>query len=83
MTKYTIYLVSRSATDHYTRIMANNGKPTLNESVRRVATLVEGVRRFLTAIRLDQYEVVKVTHTEFKKKFPKYARNAGPKRKAK
>lgn len=77
MAKYTFYIVSRGADDHYPVLLANNGKIPFNEPVRRAAGLSESIGRFLKASREFDVAVVRISHADFRKRFPRFARNAG------
>jgi hypothetical protein len=84
MPKYTFYIVTRSANDHYPVIMANNGKAAFNESVQRAHKLETSFLRLYDACKenlcdADGVEIQRITHAEFKQKFPHYAKNAGRK----
>lgn len=80
MATYTIFIVTRNASHHYPVIMANNGKAILNEPVKR-ATDLERSARCLISIATT-VSIVRITEKAFKAKFPKYAPNKGPKKKA-
>ena len=83
--KYIIWLVTRSHDHHYPVIMSANGKPCLNEGVKRKASLQLSIDRFLDAAYMGSahVETRQITEAEFRKKFPRYPVNAGPKKKAK
>lgn len=82
MIKYTIYLVTKRTGNYYVRIMANNGKVALNESVGKAYKLLRSVDRFLLAAKNDQVAVVRMMEKDFRAKFPTFAKNSGrPKRK--
>lgn len=76
MSKYTFYIVSRSADDHYPVLLANNGKVPFNESVTRANKLKKSIENFLTAVHDSDVAVVHTTHDAFKKKYPRFAKNA-------
>lgn len=78
--KYTYYIVSRDKDTHYPVLMASNGKPTLNESVTRAHKLETGIARLGTAFLFGQVQVVRITHAEFRQKFPRFPRNQGRKK---
>lgn len=82
--KYIIWNVTRSHDHHYPVIMSANGKPCLNEAVKRKASLQLSIDRFLDAAYQGsaQVETRQITEAEFRKKFPRYPVNAGPKKKA-
>lgn len=80
--KYTHYIVSRSHNEHYHVLVANNGKIPLNESVGRANKLEESVRKYQRAILDGTVEMKRIGHAEFRKKFPRFARNAGKKKAA-
>jgi len=82
--KYTLYLVTRSATHHYPVIMSHNGKPCLNEPVKKKAVLQLSMERFLDAAYKgsEQVGIVRLSEAEFRKQHPKFPVNAGPKKKA-
>lgn len=82
--KYTLYLVTRSATHHYPVIMSHNGKPCLNEPVKKKAVLQLSMERFLDAAYKgsEQVGIVRLSEAEFRKLHPKFPVNAGPKKKA-
>lgn len=80
MSKYTFYIVSRNAEDHYPVLMANNGKIPFNESVGRANKLRKSIDNFLVAVHDSDVAVVHTTHAAFKKKYPKFAKNAGRKK---
>ena len=82
--KYTLYLVTRSATHHYPVIMSHNGKPCLNEPVKKKAVLQLSMERFLDAAYKgsEQVGIVRMSEAEFRKLHPKFPVNAGPKKKA-
>ena len=79
--KYTLYIVTRSADDHYPVLIANNGKIPFNESVTRANKLETSFRNFMNACWAHDVDYVRITHSDFKKKFPKFAKNAGRKKK--
>ena len=83
--KYILWLVTRSHDHHYPVIMSANGKPCLNEPVRRKASLRQSMERFLESAWHDPQpvEIREVSEEEFRLKFPKFPVNAGPKRKGK
>lgn len=81
MIKYTWYIVSRGRNDHYPVLVANNGKIPFNESVTRAAKLKRSLERFADAYDNCEVAVVHITHAEFRKKFPRFARNAGGRKK--
>ena len=83
--KYIIWNVTRSHDHHYPVIMSANGKPCLNEGVKRKASLQLSIDRFLDAAYQgsEQVETRQITEAEFRKKFPRYPVNAGPKKKPK
>lgn len=76
MAKYTFYVVTRSSEDHYPVLIANNGKIPFNESVTRANKLETSIGNFLEAAASDRVAVVRITHADFKKKFPHFAKNA-------
>ena len=78
---YTYYVVTRNADDHYPVLVARNKKIPLNESVGRASGLERSIGRFLEAAASDKVAVVHITHAEFKKLYPKFAKNAGLKKK--
>ena len=89
MATYTVFIVTRNARHHYPVIMANNGKAILNEPVKRAQDLERSVNRFLNGALLNgalwnskDIPVIRITEKAFKAKFPKYAANKGPKKKA-
>lgn len=84
MATYTVYVVTRNARHHYPVIMANNGKAILNEPVKRAQDLERSVNRFLDGALWNSKDipVIRITEKAFKAKFPKYAANKGPKKKA-
>lgn len=77
---YTFYIVSRSAEDHYPVLLANNGKVPFNESVKRAGSLKKSIDNFLASVHDCRVSVVHTTHAAFKKKYPKFAKNAGRKK---
>jgi hypothetical protein len=81
--KYTHYVVSRSANDHYHVLLANNGKIPHNESVTRANKLEESLARYHRAVKDGLVVVVRIKHDAFRKKFPSFARNAGRKTRGK
>lgn len=85
LTKYVLWLVTRAHDHHYPVIMSANGKPCLNEPVKKKAALLLSMERFLDAAYKgsEQVEIRTITEVEFRKKFPKFPVNAGPKKKAK
>jgi hypothetical protein len=96
MASYTFYIVSRSANDHYPVLIANNGKIPFNESVKRANKLEASIKNFLYSCYQEErgqiiepdyknmhVAIVRITHAEFKKKFPHYAKNVGRKSNAK
>lgn len=80
MSKYTFYIVSRNSEDHYPVLLANNGKVPFNESVTRANKLKTSIENFLVSVHEGQVAVVHTTHAAFKKKYPKFAKNAGRKK---
>lgn len=82
MATYTLYIVSRNANHHYPVLMANNGKKMLNEPVKRARTLIDSFNNLGFAFHYDDVAVVQITEKEFRAKFPKFARNAGPKKRS-
>ena len=82
MTKYTFYIVTNDRDHHYPVLMANNGKAALNESVERAGKFEKSIRRFLAAAANGEVAVVRITHAEFRRKFPKFAKNSGGRKKA-
>ena len=82
MATYTVFIVTRNARHHYPVIMANNGKAILNEPVKRAKDLEKSANKFSTSAHFDAIEVIRITEKAFKAKFPKYAANKGPKKKA-
>ena len=80
MNKYTFYVVTRNANDHYPVLIANNGKIPFNESVGRANKLEKSFSTFLDAANWNGVAIVRISHAEFKKKFPHYAKNAGKKK---
>lgn len=80
--KYTFYIVSRGRDHHYPVLMANNGKAALNEPVRRAKIVLRSFMRFRDAIMNHEMNVTFIKEADFKKKFPTYAPNKGPKCKA-
>lgn len=84
MATYTVFIVTRNARHHYPVIMANNGKAILNEPVKRAQDLERSVNRFLNGALWSSKDipVIRITEKAFKAKFPKFAANKGPKKKA-
>ena len=86
MATYTIYIVTRNARHHYPVIMANNGKAILNEPVKRAKDLEKSIVSFLSSAYQQtngsRVTVDRITEKAFKAKFPKFAANKGPKKKA-
>jgi hypothetical protein len=80
MAKYTYYIVTRSADHHYPVLMANNGKQALNEPVKRRYDLNRAVHKLLIASESYEVDVVEIAEADFKKKFPQFAKNSGPKK---
>ena len=78
---YTYYVVTRNADDHYPVLVARNKKIPLNESVKRTRVLEKAINNLEEAFTFGRVAVVRITHTEFKKLYPKFAKNAGPKKK--
>lgn len=85
--KYTLYIVTRSARHHYPVLMANNGKAMLNEPVTQKQTLRDSAKGLWRAMVTEDtfcdgyhFAIVEISEQDFKAKFPKYAKNAGPKR---
>jgi undecaprenyl pyrophosphate synthase len=83
MSKYTYYIVSRHRDHHYPVLMANNGKITLNEAVRRAGKLEQSITRLIRAVNAGEVAVVRITEKEFRAKFPSFAPNQGGKKKKK
>ena len=83
LTKYVLWLVTRAHDHHYPVIMSHNGKPCLNEPVKKKGDLLLSMERFLDAAYKgsEQVEIRTITEVEFRKKFPKFPVNAGPKKK--
>ena len=79
---YTIYIVTRNARYHYPVIMANNGKAILNEPVKRAWDLEKSANSLIVQAYHGSVTVERITEKAFKAKFPKYAPNKGPKKKA-
>lgn len=82
--KYILWLVTRAHDHHYPVIMSANGKPCLNEPVKKKAALLLSMERFLDAAYKgsEQVAIRSIPEAEFRKKFPKFPVNSGPKKKA-
>lgn len=78
---YTYYVVTRNADDHYPVLVARNKKIPLNESVGRANRIENAINNLADAFAYGDVDVVRITHAEFKKLYPKFAKNAGPKKK--
>lgn len=77
MSTYTWYVVTRNAGHHYAVLMANNGKPILNEPCGRAHKLERTILRLLHSVLHDDVRVVRISEKEFRAKHPHYPRNAG------
>ena len=81
--KYTLYIVRFGPRDHRPYLLAGNGKPILNESCVRPIDIENTFANLCGAIRLDEVEVVHITVEAFRKRFPSFPKNSGPKPKKK
>lgn len=82
MSQYTWYIVTRSRNEHYPVLVANNGKIPFNEVVNHASVLERGLKRLDQAHYTGDVAIVRISEVDFRKKFPKFAKNAGPKKKA-
>ncbi len=82
MATYTVFIVTRNARHHYPVIMANNGKAILNEPVKRAWDLEKSANSLIVQAYHGSVTVERITEKAFKAKFPKFAANKGPKKKA-
>ncbi len=78
--KYTLYIVSRDENHHRPVLMNRNGKVTLNEPVTRARKLEDTWDRLVAAVFAGEADCVRITEKEFKKLYPKFAKNAGAKK---
>ena len=79
--KYTLYIVKFGPRDHRPYLIASNGKVILNEPCKRAIDIENTYANLCAAIRLDEVEVVRITVEAFRKKFPQFPANSGPKAK--
>lgn len=77
---YTIYVVSESADSHRPVLVAQNGKVPLNEPVTRASKAEDVAHNLIAAAGTGRIAVVRITLNEFKRKFPRFAPNAGRKK---
>jgi hypothetical protein len=73
---YTWYLI-RSVRGVRPKLVANNGKPCLNETVNRANKLERSLARYHRALLAGRVATVRITDVQFRKRFPKYPANAG------
>ena len=74
--KYTLYIVSRDENHHRPVLMNRNGKVTQNEPVTRARKLEDTWARLVVAVSTCDVDCVRITEKEFKKLYPKFAKNA-------
>lgn len=74
---YTIYIVSEHADRHRPIIVASNGKVPLNEPVTRARKAEDVAHNLIGAAGSGRIAVERITLAEFKRKFPRFAPNAG------
>jgi hypothetical protein len=73
---YTWYLIS-TPSGVRPLLMANNGKPCLNETVGRANKLETSIQRYHRALLAGRVATVRITGREFRKRFPTMPANAG------
>lgn len=73
---YTWYLI-KGAKGIRPKLIANNGKPTLNEAVTRAAKLERSINRYHRAVQQGRVAVIRISEAQFRKRFPRFPRNAG------
>lgn len=81
--RYTLYIVKFGPRDHRPYLIASNGKIPLNEPNVRAIDLEKTWANLCAAIRLDNVDCVRISAEAFRKKFPQFPANSGPKPKTK
>lgn len=74
---YTFYIIAEGQGQHRPVLMANNGKVPLNEPVNRPSKAERAAHHLIGAAGAGRIAIVRITKADFKKKFPRFAKNAG------